>query len=480
MTALSPAGDALVYSTYLGTGGDDVAMGIDVDDSGRALVGGYTSSGSFPHTAGAYQTSYGGGDNDGFVVLLNETGNGLRFGSYLGGSLDDRINDVSAFQTGDFGVTGETESSDLPCFNALNSTYGGLHDGFAASFDIDGDAKWSTYLGGGLNDYGYAITVDAEGSFYLTGSTSSWDFPIENAYDPTPPPEISGTSGRHQCFVTKISGDGQDIIYSTYYGGHTGFEFGLAITIDGSGNAYVAGWTQSYDLPVQNGLQGSYAGYQDSFVIRLNSTGNGLDFATYFGSDSFEEARGIALGEEDSIFFAGSTWSSHYPVQYADESQLQGFGSGFLTEFAVDTTAPTINGPDDVHLTYPHSNNYITWTYRDRHPKNLTILKNGSIELQQNWARLSNSRAVLLDGLLPNTYNYTFVAVDLQGNTAMDTVMVFVTASTTSESTSSTSTTSTADGGGGGGFAIPQDLLVYGGVCIAVVAIIVVVAARRR
>ncbi len=126
MTKLNPTGTALVYSTYLGGTGDDVGYGIAVDTAGNAYVTGNTGSTDFPTTAGAFQTTYGGGEFDAFVTKLNPTGTALVYSTYLGGTGDDYGYGIAVDTAGNAYVTGVTDSTDFPTTaGAFQTTYGG-------------------------------------------------------------------------------------------------------------------------------------------------------------------------------------------------------------------------------------------------------------------------------------------------------------------------------------------------------------------
>jgi hypothetical protein len=208
VTKLNPTGSALVYSTYLGGSDFDFGNGIAVDTAGNVYVTGRTDSSDFPTTLGAFQTTFGGGFNDAFVTKLNPTGSALVYSTYLGGSRSGDVGLGIALDTaGHAYVTGETNSSDFPTtVGALQPTFGGgFSDAFVTTLDPTGSALvYSTYLGGSgtpiKQDTGFGIAVDTAGNAYVTGETSSSDFPTTaGAFQPT----FGGTS---DAFVAKITG----------------------------------------------------------------------------------------------------------------------------------------------------------------------------------------------------------------------------------------------------------------------------------
>jgi hypothetical protein len=200
VATLNPDGSALVYSTYLGGGGVDYGYGIAVDSFGNAYVTGRTYSADFP-SANPLQASYGG-ELDAFVAKLNATGSALVYSTYLGGSRYDEGNSIAVDSSGNAYVTGVTYSTNFPTASAFQATCGGCSsyaDAFVAKLNAIGSALvYSTYLGGGGVDYGYGIAVDSLGNAYVTGETSSTDFPVAHPLQPS-------AHGSFDVFVTKIS-----------------------------------------------------------------------------------------------------------------------------------------------------------------------------------------------------------------------------------------------------------------------------------
>jgi len=198
---LNPAGTDLLYSTYIGGSQDETGFGLAVDGSGNALIIGATTSSNFPTTAGAYDSSHNG-YSDVFVVKLNSGGSGLLYSTYLGGSFDDFGTGIAADDAGVSCLVGRTESADFPAsVNAYDSSHNGYNDVFIAKFSSSGSILlYSTYLGGGFQDYGTAVGADKSGTVYISGYTESSDFPVTpGAYDVT-------FNGNEDVFVFALSG----------------------------------------------------------------------------------------------------------------------------------------------------------------------------------------------------------------------------------------------------------------------------------
>jgi hypothetical protein len=262
VTKFNPAGSALIYSTFLGGAGSDLPYSIAVDSSGNAYVSGYTGSSNFPATGGAYQVSLGG-SIDAFVTKLNSTGTALVYSTYVGGTTAERGYAIAIDSGGNAYLTGPTDSTNFPTTaGAYQTTYGGSADAFVTKLNPAGSALvYSTYLGGSGTEDGRGIAVDSSGNAYITGNTSSTNFPVTNAYQ--------GTSGGAQdAFVTKLNPAGSALVYSTYLGG-TASDQGQAIAVDAAGLAYVAGYTTSTNFPSVAPFQASNAGGQDAFVIKF-------------------------------------------------------------------------------------------------------------------------------------------------------------------------------------------------------------------
>jgi hypothetical protein len=205
---LNAAGSGLIYSTYVsGSSGDTWGIGgIAIDSSGNAYTTGWTDGSSFPTTAGALQTALAGG-TDVFVSKLNPTGTALVFSTYLGGSGSDQTppygGGIAVDGSSNVFVTGLTNSTDFPNVNSVQSGYGGATDAFATKLNASGvSIDYSTYLGGSGSENSPftlgVIAADAAGNAYVTGNTSSTDFPTVN-------PAQATNGGGADAFVAKIT-----------------------------------------------------------------------------------------------------------------------------------------------------------------------------------------------------------------------------------------------------------------------------------
>ncbi len=218
---------------------------------------------------------------------------------------------------------------------------------------IDPVLSYATYLGGADNEYGYAIALDSSGKAYVTGSTQSSDFPFTSGVHDT---ALGGTS---DAFVSKfdptLSG-AASLIYSTYLGGDSA-EAGSGIAVDSSGNAYVAGMTQSNNFPMQNAYDTSIGGSFDAFFAKLNSNGTALVYSTYLGGGDIEYGNALAIDSANNAYLTGYTISNDFPTQNAYDSSLGSTQDVFVTKFnpalsgAASLIYSTYLGGDDSYET---------------------------------------------------------------------------------------------------------------------------------
>jgi Beta-propeller repeat len=285
VTKLAPSGSSLVYSTYLGGSNTDAGNGIALDSLRDAYVTGGTLSTDFP-TKNPYQAANAGGGGDAFVTKFDPSGSLLYYSTYLGGTGADEAKGIAVDTAGAAYVAGDTTSTDFPTSNADQAANAGSQDAFVTKLDPSGSAlAYSTYLGGSGPDVANGIAIDSSGAAYVTGYTSSVDFPTMNAYQAT-------TGGGADAFLTKLVSAGSALVYSTYLGG-TGGDTAYGIAVDTSGAPYVVGSTESTDFPTKNAYQASNAGGDDAFVARFSglpigvtepATGVGQTAATLNGT----------------------------------------------------------------------------------------------------------------------------------------------------------------------------------------------------
>jgi hypothetical protein len=336
VTKVSPSG-VFLYSTYVGCNGSDQGTGIAVDQTGSAYITGTTNSIDCPN-----ENNVLAGGMDAFVAKLNPAGSAVVYWHYIGGSGDEGASPAIAVDAaGDAYVTGETGSVDFPVVGGIQPTFGGTSDAFVTKLNPAGNGfVYSTYLGGSAIERGNAIAVDEPGSAYVTGITTSANFPGL--------PVVA----RDDAFAVKLAPSGGALAYARSIGGALGNEEGLGIAVDAAGNAYVTGSTTSPDFipPLPAGVvpfQVALAGNQDAFVTKLDPAG-GFLYATFLGGtddlDPLGEGRaaGIAVDKFGNMVVTGATGSTNFPTQLpifgthsgglydAYVTELNATGSGLL------------------------------------------------------------------------------------------------------------------------------------------------------
>jgi hypothetical protein len=252
---LDEAGEAVLFSTLLGGGASDGAAGIAIGPAGSLHVAGSTSSHDFPISAGAAQTSAGGG-GDAWVARLDAAGSALSYSTYLGGSGSDDGAAIATDSAGAAFVAGGTTSADFPVGDGLQPGFGGVSDAFVAKLDVSGASlEYATYLGGSGSDFATGIAVSGVGEAHVSGETSSSNFPTVNAIQ-------SIRAGQSDAFVARLN--------STFLGGST-LEGAAGIALDAD-VAYVVGSTRSADFPIANAYQPTFVPGVDAFLSKLDGT----------------------------------------------------------------------------------------------------------------------------------------------------------------------------------------------------------------
>lgn len=334
----------LVYNTYLGGSDDEGSYGIAVDGGDMYLTG-YTTSPDFPTTTGAYDTTRSP-KSDVVVVRLSPDGAGsadLVYSAFLGGnrpddsSFDETGADIKVAD-GDAYVVGYTTAPDFPTTaGALDRSLGGAQDAFVARLSLDAagaaDLVYSSYLGGSQDDTAVGLVADA-GDVYVAGRTSSADFPVTAG-------SVDTTMTGGDAFVTRISPDGagaSDLVYSTFFGGG-GADYAAGIALR-DGDIYLAGGTQSADLPTTTGaFDLTLAGSEDTYLARISPDGAGpadLLYSTYLGGRGVDRSGGIAL-DADDVFVTGWTSSKNFPTTAgAYDRTFKEDPDGFMARFSPD------------------------------------------------------------------------------------------------------------------------------------------------
>ena len=250
----------------------------------------------------------------------------LTYSTYLGGSGGDTAYGVVLDSSGDAYVTGVTASANFPVSaGGYQTTNMGDGDVFVTEFNPAGTGIiFSTFLGGTGDDTPAQIYLSSFGNLLIVGSTTSNNFPTTSGvFQPA-------YAGSQDAFLTEMSPDGTSLLYSTYIGG-AGIDFGTAVTVDTSGNAYVVGSTNSTNFPTMNPIQLGNSGLYDAFVTEVSPTG-ALLYSTYLGGSLSDYATGVAVDSKGDVYLSGYTYSTNFPTQIALQSSLAGGSDIFVTE----------------------------------------------------------------------------------------------------------------------------------------------------
>jgi uncharacterized protein (TIGR03437 family) len=368
LAKFSAAGNLTSFSYFGGASsvvategkGNTTGRSIFVDTNRNVYIGGDTNSPDLPVPANHDPTNrFAGGSADVFVIKVAAAGDQILYSRYIGGGSDDFIgggpdgfipgradefgNGLTVDPQGNAYITGFTKSSDYPTTaNAyMQRTKGGGESAFVTKINPAGDAlAYSTILEGkspSSKDGGEGIAIDSTGNIYVTGYTTSTDFPVLSAFQTTK----AGAAGFEDAFVVKLDPTAGRPVYSTYLGG-TGRDLGFRIAVDASGSAYITGYTQSGDFPTRNAAQPSYGGGgADAFVTKLSPNGTTLAYSTYLGGSGDDWGfADIAVDNNGNAYVAGYTTSPDLKITNAFQPAFTDANThGFVAELNANGTA---------------------------------------------------------------------------------------------------------------------------------------------
>lgn len=304
-----------LWSTFLGGDGTDQGLSIAVDDGGNILVAGLTTSGYW--CQGGYDTTYDGGNGDGFVAKLSPNGAFL-WSSYLGGSKSDYGYAVAVDLSNHVLVSGVTESSNWVS-GLFDTSHNGGGDAFVVKLNPNGAHVWSTYLGGTNWERGYGVAADSMGNVLVTGETSSPGWGV-GGFDTT-------LSGASDGFVIKLNPAGSHL-WTTYLGGADS-DNGKDIALDAADNIFVTGWTFSTNW-ISGGFDVSHNGSADAYVFKLSPGGMPV-WSTYLGGSNLDIGNRLAIDEGGNVLITGNTSSTGWVANGMD-LVCQGGGDAFVAK----------------------------------------------------------------------------------------------------------------------------------------------------
>lgn len=320
---LSPEGDRLLSSSFIGGTNEDGARCLAIDGDDAAVLGGYTRSPEFPAVDG-FDTSYNG-DLDAFIAAFSPDVRAIRHSTFLGGAGPDVGLSLAIGPTGDVYLSGYTGSSNFPSVRALDPLCSGGIDAIVARMSPDlHDLGSSTYFGGTGEDVAWSLAVDAYGSMFIAGHTTSSNLPVLSAYD-------TSHNGDKDAFAAKLAPSGDALVYSTYVGG-SGLDAAWALAVDDAGGLYLAGATLSSNFPVTIPPLRKMGGVE-GFLAKLSPTGEHLAFARHVGGEAYDEVTAMSADGAGNGSLVGTSSSTNFPG-------LERLGSGdygaFICQIAGD------------------------------------------------------------------------------------------------------------------------------------------------
>ncbi|MFX0152464.1 MAG: SBBP repeat-containing protein [Candidatus Hodarchaeota archaeon] len=330
----------ILYSSYYGGSGDDFVSEGAIDSQGNMILVGATSSLDFPldNALVENRSSYA---RDVFVYKLSSDGQTVIFSTYLGSASDYYSIGVATDSNDNIIITGSTVASDFLVKNAYQENKSGATDAFITKITPDGqNVIFSTYFGGTSDDQIKRVTIDKNDNIIIIGVTSSDEqFPIKNALN------TQKSSSSWDVFLSKFTSDGQELIFSTFYGGTRPWG-PTVIKCDSDNNIIAAGETNSQGFPLVNAFQEDYGGGElDSFLTKLSPDGQEIAFSTFIGGIGSEGPIGLTTDSKDNIFLTGATNSYDLVVKNAYQAENNGGWDGYLLACSQD-------GKDILFLSY--------------------------------------------------------------------------------------------------------------------------------
>ncbi|MCX7696278.1 MAG: SBBP repeat-containing protein [Bacteroidales bacterium] len=356
MVKLNMLGNSLIYSTFTGGTGNDIATDLAIDNKYNVYVTGFTFSDNFPITENAFQQTNDGG-SDVFVIRFSAHEMKMDFSTLLGGCADDIPNGIAIDNNRFIYITGITFSHDFDITtNTFQTSYGGMMDGFITKIDPTGSQLiYSTYVGSENDDYAKKIATDEEGNAYVVGYTYSVDFPttsstIQPTYD-----------GNGDAFILKLNPEGNFLIFSTLLGGN-GFECAQDIALDKSKNIVITGMTSSTDFPtLGDTIQLIFGGgYCDAFLSMINSSGSLIIYSTFIGGSDDEWCHALAIDNNNEIYVTGFTYSEDFSLpENSFHSLYSGNGDVFVIKYTTIDLLPVVYL--NIHAYWDNQTGVIEW-----------------------------------------------------------------------------------------------------------------------
>ncbi len=329
LTRINADGTAFVFSTYLGGSGFEEPGDptqehtlLEVDAAGTAWIAGTTESANFPASAGAFDATFGGGLNDGFVAHIDTSAGSILYSTYIGGAGDDMVMSLDTDSAGNAYVAIETTSGDFPTTpGSADTTYAGGGDIGVVKLNAAGSALvYGTLLGDGVADTPRVLRVDASGRAYIAGETRSTIIATPGAADTT----FNG--GLWDGFIARLNAAGTAFDYVTYAGGSDDDTLWF-LEIDAAGSAYALLEDFTGDAFLTPGAR-PHGGDYDDYFVKVNPAGTAFLDASYYGGAGSDYATAMTIDAQENVYFAGITTSSDYPTTAGSPQPVKAGAAG--------------------------------------------------------------------------------------------------------------------------------------------------------
>ena len=335
---LNSAGNSLNFSTYLGDENSDQIYDIAIDQENNIYVVGATSSPEFPITSNAFDKIYEH-SSEGFVTKLSNTGQSIIYSSFVGGEKTESCEAIALDSNNNMYITGTTQSAEFPTLNAYSTAFSDdQFCCFVLKLSSGGTLVYSTHVGGTSaefpdGDFASDIAVDSDGNAYVSGQTSSEDFPLVNEF-------VDTVAANQDGFILKLGPGGNTLEYSSYIGGDYSTSASNLI-VNEYGEVCLLGFTSSTEFEAIRGNSTYGGGLSDGIIYLLSDAGTPI-YSSYFGGGDSDIWGDVAFDSTGRILTAGYTRSAGFPVESAyDENFNGGTFDAFLSVFSYESLTET-------------------------------------------------------------------------------------------------------------------------------------------
>ena len=335
---LNSTGNSLNFSTYLGDEEADQIYDIAIDQENNIYVVGTTCSPEFPITSNAFDKTYEH-LSEGFVTKLSSNGQSIIYSSFVGAEKTESCDAIAIDSNNNMYITGTTQSAEFHTLNAYSTAFSDdQFCCFVLKLSSSGILSYSTHVGGTSaefpnGDFAADIAVDADGNAYVSGQTSSEDFPLVNEF-------VDAVATNQDGFIFKIGPSGNALEYSSYIGGDYSTS-ASNLVVNEYGEIYLLGFTSSTEFDAIGGNSTFGGGMSDGIIFLLSESGTPV-YSSYFGGDDSDTWGDVVIDSVGRILTVGYTKSTDLPAKDAyDETFNGGVSDAFLTIFSYDNSIDT-------------------------------------------------------------------------------------------------------------------------------------------